>query len=541
MEVTEWAEEGMQKTVMWPMKSFHQDYVQQADFLKEAVEQVKYNQENEANLYTCSNRYDGGKDSAGYFLPIFAAEMLEEGKIYTFDDGLCFQEVSFQYELSQDSTGAHTNVTVTIDAKKPRSLFCKDWFFIGNTELYHVEVIFKRGKHQITFTNLDEDELKDIQMGGFKAYMFCDGFIDTFISVFKTLLCFIGGLGVDPDKKIPSPHVPDYMVNANLDFLNNTMNYTPEKRDTIFVDIDESLIQSGDFLAIMRLDGLDPIIMYGSGSHAGHSTMALRFDGDLYIVESQDAWYWPKHNIQRTPYREWIQYAQNCDFHVVHMPLSPENRAKFNETAAQEFFNKTEGDPYGYYNFLFGWIDTPQDNYPPLLPSYFAPIAFSIVGKIAPSVLDIFLLQAMNHRLGTYGLDMEQIAATAADRGLTVDDLMAQVEVDGWLYSGVQPRNTTSYVCSSYVSALYSAAGLYDNNTVYGTEMSPRDVYTLNLFDLNYTRPDECVQADPDSQWCQILGKYRLTFPGYSTVDVYDHMAETCPTLAPDYFRPDGC
>lgn len=36
----------------------------------------------------------------------------------------------------------------------------------------------------------------------------------------------------------------------------------------------------------MRLDGLDPIIMYGSGSHAGHSTMALRFDGDLYIVES---------------------------------------------------------------------------------------------------------------------------------------------------------------------------------------------------------------------------------------------------------------
>lgn len=47
----------------------------------------------------------------------------------------------------------------------------------------------------------------------------------------------------------------------------------------------------------MRLDGLDPIIMYGSGSHAGHSTMALRFDGELYIVESQAAWYWPTVNL----------------------------------------------------------------------------------------------------------------------------------------------------------------------------------------------------------------------------------------------------
>ena len=52
----------------------------------------------------------------------------------------------------------------------------------------------------------------------------------------------------------------------------------------------------------MRLDGLDPMIMYGTGSRSGHSVMALRFDGELYIVESQDAWYWPTHRIQRTPF-----------------------------------------------------------------------------------------------------------------------------------------------------------------------------------------------------------------------------------------------
>lgn len=107
-------------------------------------------------------------------------------------------------------------MTFTIEAEKPKSLFCKDWFFIGNTELYHVEVLTKRGKHQITFNNIDEDTLKDINFGGFKVFMFCDGFIDTFISFFKTLLCFLGGLGTDPTKPILGSHIPPYMEKANV-------------------------------------------------------------------------------------------------------------------------------------------------------------------------------------------------------------------------------------------------------------------------------------------------------------------------------------
>jgi len=62
--------------------------------------------------------------------------------------------------------------------------------------------------------------------------------------------------------------------------------------------------------------------MWGTGSHSGHTVMALRFDGELYIVESQDAWYWPIHRIQRNKFSEWMKMAENCDFHVVYMPLS---------------------------------------------------------------------------------------------------------------------------------------------------------------------------------------------------------------------------
>jgi hypothetical protein len=56
----------------------------------------------------------------------------------------------------------------------------------------------------------------------------------------------------------------------------------------------------------MRLDGIDPMIMYGSGSHTGHSVMALRMEGELYIVESQDGWYWPREGIQKNKWSDWI-------------------------------------------------------------------------------------------------------------------------------------------------------------------------------------------------------------------------------------------
>lgn len=204
----------------------------------------------------------------------------------------------------------------------------------------------------------------------------------------------------------------------------------------------------------MRLDGVDPIIMYGSGTHAGHSTMALRMDGKLYIVESQDGWYWPKHGIQKNEWSQWIQWAKNADFHVAHFPLSPEARSKFNETAAIEFFKQTEGLPYGYHNFLFGWIDTPNENWPPLLPKGFVPIVFSVLEKILPSTVDIFLTQALNKRIGTKGLKLPQLSVEASKVNKTIDDLMADIEVEGWIYEGLE-NDGRSYVCSAYVAALY--------------------------------------------------------------------------------------
>ena len=129
--------------------------------------------------------------------------------------------------------------------------------------------------------------------------MFCEGYIDTFLSIFNFALMFIGADGVDPNLPIFGSHIPEYMEKANLVFLKELMGYDLERRNVTDYVYDPANINSGDYIGVLRLDGLSPIIMYGSGAHASHATMALRFDDELYIVESRDGNYWPRHGIQR--------------------------------------------------------------------------------------------------------------------------------------------------------------------------------------------------------------------------------------------------
>ncbi len=135
---------------------------------------------------------------------------------------------------------------------------------------------------------------------------------------------------------------------------------------------------------------------------------------------------------------------------------------------------------------------------------------------------------------------MSGIAAEATKYNMTIQDVMAIVEVEGWEYHGL-PNDGRAYVCSAYVAAVYQAAGMFAPGKISGPEFTPRDVYTLNFFDLNFERPEACRKADPNQPFCQLTGKYRMTFPGYSTIDPYDHMAEHCPSIAPDFYRPPHC
>lgn len=56
-------------------------------------------------------------------------------------------------------------------------------------------------------------------------------------------------------------------------------------------------------------------------------------------------------------------------------------------------------------------------------------------------------------------------------------ELMAMPEKEGWIYEGIEPRDGRSYVCSCFVTAVYKAAGIFDDMEIESTEFSPKDVY----------------------------------------------------------------
>ena len=131
--------------------------------------------------------------------------------------------------------------------------------------------------------------------------------------------------------------------------------------------------------------------------------MALRFEGELYVVETMDVWYWPTHNLQRTNFKNWIQYNDDAGYHVVHLPLASAQREIFNETAAIEKFYEFQGLPYGFHVFFFSILDSPNDNLPVLFPAEILPMLMSFIPKY---FYNLTLKEGLNQRLGTNDLDL---------------------------------------------------------------------------------------------------------------------------------------
>ena len=488
---------------------------------------------------TCENRPDPKIANFYYFLPVFKARVSEEGVSQEFASG-CFKSNKFTIvKLSKEET------IVTLASTNPKNIFCRDAYWITTSNLHSIRDVAFHGEHRITFKNISQDDLDEIKVNGIKVFAFCQGFFTSLHSFYNSLKLYIGGLGKNTGSFLPilRPEVPDYMIKNNLEFLGKFANFHPQSRGEFgksILDIDEKEIKSGDFVAIYRLDGLDPLIMFGSGARTGHSAVACWIDGELYVLESQDGWYWPKRGIQRNKFKQWIQWAHNADFNVAILPLREEIRQKFDvEKALKWFTSGIEGLNYGYHNFLFSWIDTPYENFnSKILQAEVLLSVFSVLEKVTKPTADTIIGESLNLRVGTKGLTIPQVAAEAARQGLSFEDVLALPEKEEWKYS-----DGTNYVCSCFVAAFWKNGGLFEGLDILPNEFTPKDVYQLDFFDLEYKnrRPQACQEADPELPYCQIIGKYQVLLDGYSTIKPYSHMNEKCPSVAPTFFRPADC
>mmetsp|Transcript_14517 Transcript_14517/g.37014 ORF Transcript_14517/g.37014 Transcript_14517/m.37014 type:complete len:551 (-) Transcript_14517:752-2404(-) len=448
--------------------------------------------------------------------------------------GRCFASYSASVETSHD--GSEWAITVKNDHSS--SLLCSDLFLFATVESWHVEDYFLHGTHHITWKGHGNDSVLDVGQYGIRVFVVDESIKEVLADLFDVAKLFFP----EYDGKW-HPAVPDFVAEANVEFLKDEVNMTMQKRDDVVIELDESEIRSGDFFGIIRLDGLDPLLAFGMGSALGHSVVAMWINGTLYVCESQvKSSYWPANGIQRTPYKQWLQQAHAADYNVVFLPLSEEMRAKFDEQAAVDFFvNTAEGLDYGFHNLLFTWIDTVQDNYPPPLSWQLVQTGFAIFDTISPSLADLVWNDALNMRLGTKGLNTAQATIEAEKRGINFTSLLAMPEQDDWVY-----ENGLNMVCDVFVLRTYKEAGLFGDlaDSIQVTEFTDWGLYSLNFFETYTTkeRPKQCQELDPDLPYCQLMGKYRIRLDDtYNSITPYAHMREKCPSLAPDYFRPADC
>ena len=468
-----------------------------------------------------------------YFIPALRAKLKEVRDKYSFPSR-CFQKniVSFK-DMSKDK------ITLTLQNFKKTDTFCSELFLFHTSDHNYLQFIAFQGEHDIVLKRITQDDKDEIKVNGIKLYSFCSDFKNTIKSLLNTLKTFYGGLGLDPNAKNPKfrPTIPKDMEKANLRVLELFNHYTPERRNNTLIKIDKNIIHSGDAILIARMDGLDPMIMIGSGGRTGHTCVCSWMDGELYVLEAQDAWYWPREGIQKNKWDDWIQWAYNADFNAVLLPLREEYRNKLNVEKANAWYeNEVEGLPYGYHNFIFTWIDTTTKNFPFFTTQEFIELAFSLLSKVYPKGSDLIATEGLNMRLGTKGLTFQQVVAEAARRGKSVEDLAAEPEIEGWVY-----HDGMSYVCGCFVAAYYKHGDMFGDLEIEPLEFTPRDVYTLDIFDKEFKKPQVCIDDNPDLPYCQLMGKFVLELDNYSTVTPYSHMNERCPSQGPDFIREDGC
>lgn len=480
----------------------------------------------------CERRVNPLDPNYFYFLPVVKAKLKQQEETQSFI-GRCFKHISVKMTEFTEN-----NITIKFEADDPIGILCNEMMLIHTPAINQLVSVFTTGEHQVILTNMTEDDFYEIKVNGLKVFGFCQGLLESIKSLTMSILLFLGGLGKDPKHVIPlfRPKVPEYMYYHNTKLVQLYNNITIERREDIVVDIDEKEIHTGDFIGIVRMDGVDNIIMIGTGSRIGHCCVTAWIDGKLYVLESQAGWYWPRKGIQKNEWKQWIEWAHNADFSVILCPLKEEIRKKLDVQKAMDWYNKMEGFPYGFKNFLFSFIDTPDSNLPFVASHEHFEFLFSIAEKIYPPIGAMMLGEGLNLRLGTKNLTIVEASALAAKRGISFEDLLAIPENDDWVYSDGPSR-----VCSCFVVGFYKAGGLFGDLKIHATEFTPRDLYQLNFFDKNYKRPKICEDTDPDLPYCQIMGKTKIVLQEYSTIAPYSHMNEKCPSKAPEFYRPDRC
>ncbi|KAG0470900.1 hypothetical protein HPP92_017020 [Vanilla planifolia] len=449
--------------------------------------------------------------------------------------GACFYKNIAWMEFHNKSKSPFGGGTLHIKVSNAHSWTCMDLYVFATPYRMTWDYYFLSREHTLEFDEWEgKAEYEYVKNHGVSIFLMESGMLGTLRALWDVFPLFTNtGWG----------------EKSNLAFLRKHMGATFEERPKPwFSSINVEDIHSGDFLALSKIrgrwGGFETLEKWVTGAYAGHTAVCLKdSEGKLWVAESGYESDEGVDVIAILPWEEWWDFELNKDDsnpQIALLPLRPDVRAKFNNTAAWEYARSMNGKPYGFHNMIFSWIDTKSGNYPPPLDANLVASGMIMWNKIQPTYAANLWNEALNLRLGTEGLDLPDIIVEAEKRGMSFGKLLTIPEQDNWTYS-----DGKSTSCVAFILEMYKHAGLFDPiaKSIQVTEFTIKDAYTLNFFENNSSRlPEWCNKEDPVKlPFCQIKGKYRMELPGYNEIKPYPHMNERCPSLPPDYVRTENC
>ncbi|AET00448.1 hypothetical protein MtrunA17_Chr5g0443721 [Medicago truncatula] len=472
--------------------------------------------------------------SAVDILPVFVAAASSPNNTPEWK-GACFYKNQAWMEFHNKTGSQFGGGTLHLKVSNAHSYTCMDIYIFATPYRVTWDYYFLSREHTLEIKEWDgRAEYEYVKNHGLSIFLMKAGMLGTLQALWEVFPLFTNtGWG----------------EKSNIGFMEKHMGASFETRSQPWVtNISVDDIHSGDFLAVSKIRGrwgaFETLEKWVSGAYAGHTAVCLRdSDGKLWVGESGHENEKGEDIIAMIAWDEWWDFELNKDDsnpHIALLPLHPDMRARFNETAAWEYALSMDGQPYGYHNMIFSWIDTLSGNYPPPLDANVVACVMTIWSQLQPAYAANMWNEALNKRLGTKGLDLPEVLVEVEKRGSSFAELLTIPEQDDWTYS-----DGKSTSCVAFILAMYKEAGLFDPiaSSIQVTEFTIKDAYLLNFFENNSSRlPTWCNDGDTVKlPYCQIKGKYRMELPGYNTMQPYPHMNERCPSLPTKYSRTKNC
>lgn len=153
---------------------------------------------------------------------------------------------------------------------------CKEFIMFATYSKLDYTNKFTNFSENYSFYYKTEAEIWDLFENGIRIFVFPMEQSQFLANAVNTVSLF---------EPLLSLEVGSYGELLNLEFILNYLGIDmKERKDT--VELDESELRSGDIIFAFRLDGLDPILGWGTGTSVGHTAMVVKRDNQVQICES---------------------------------------------------------------------------------------------------------------------------------------------------------------------------------------------------------------------------------------------------------------